>query len=118
MQAPGQACVVALACQVLERPVQRVPEVAAEPAGVCGRLGDHLVDDAVDGEVGGSDALAGGELRGVAGAAVDDGAGAFGRQRGEPGVLGGQDAIGGQEGQGRGACSLPEQERDGGGPGG
>ena len=99
---------------VLERPVQRVPEVAAEPARVCGRLGDHLVDDAVGGEVGGTDALAGGEFWGVAGVAVDDGAGAFGRQRGEPGVLGGQDAVSGQQGQCRAAGSLPEQERDGG----
>jgi hypothetical protein len=113
-QAPGQPCAVVLVHQVLERPVQRVPEVAAEPAGVRGHLRDHAVDDAVGGQVGGTDALAGGQFRGVAGVAVDDGAGAFRCQRGQPGVLGGQDAVSGQQGQCRAAGSLPEQERDGG----
>ena len=114
MQALCQARLVVLAGQVLQRPVQRVPDVAAEPIRVRGRLGDHVVDDAVSGEGGGTDALALGEFWGAAGVAVDDGAGAFMCQRGEPGVLGGQDAGGGQQGQCRAVGSLTEQDRDGG----
>jgi hypothetical protein len=117
-QAGGQPGVVVLVRQVAQRPVQRVTEVAAEPARVSGRFRDHQVDEAVGGEVGGTDALARGEFRGVTmvgvGVAVDDGAGAFWRQRGEPGVLGGQDAVGGQQGQCRRAGALSEQERDSG----
>ena len=76
-------------------------------------LRDHPVDDAVGGEFRGTDALARGQFRGVAGVAVDDGAGAFRRQRGEPGVLGGQDAVSGSRPVPR-RRALPEQERDGG----
>ena len=103
-----------LAQRVTKVPAQRLPEVAAE--GAAGRLRDHTVDDAEGGEVGGADALLGGEFRGVAAVAVDDGAGPFRGQRGQPGVLGGEGAVGGQEGQGRAAGSLPEQQRDGGPP--
>jgi hypothetical protein len=113
-QARGQPRAVVLIRQVLQRPVQRDAEVAAEPLAVLGRFRDHEIDDAVGGEVGRTDALARGEFRGMVGVAVDDGAGAFWCQRGEPGVLGGQDAVGGQQGQRRGAGALPEQERDGG----
>jgi hypothetical protein len=112
-QAPGQPGDLCGVRQVLERPVQRVAKVAAEAFGVCVVLGDHLVHDAVGGQVGGHDALARGELGGVGGVAVDDSAGAFGREGGQPGVFGGQDPVRGQQRQGRAAAALAEQQRDG-----
>ena len=105
--------VTVLARKGLDRLVQRVPEVAAKAPGVRRCLGDHAVDDSVGGQVNGPDALARGQFGGAAYVAVNDGAGAFGGQWCEPGVLGSQDAIGRQQGQGRAAGSLPEQERDG-----
>jgi hypothetical protein len=111
--------------------VQRLPKVPAEPPAVPrsltvpasltvagslaeslpapGGLWDHAVDDALRGEVGGTDALERGQLRGVLGVPVDDGAGALGRQGSEPGVLGGKHTVGGQQGQRGAAGSLPEQ---------
>ncbi len=84
-------------------------EVGAEVGGVVG-LGDDLVDQAGRGQRGGRDALGAGELRGVVAVAVDDGGCAFGRQRGEPGVLGGDHPVGGQQGERAAAAALAEQD--------
>src|ERR1022692_3850845 len=108
-EAPGQPGAVVLLHQVLKLAMQRVPEVTAERVSVTGSFGDHPVDDAAGGQVSGADALPCGDFRSVAGVAVDEGAGTFGCQRGEPGMLCGDGAVGGQQGQRRTAGSLPEQ---------
>jgi len=70
--------------------------VVADIVGGVRWFGDNLVRDAFGEEVVDSDVLPGGQVGGVMVIAVDDGAGAFQRERGEPGVLGGDDAVGGE----------------------
>ncbi len=112
MQAPCDARRVVLRRHEPEFVAHGAAEVVAEGAG----LGDDAVHDALAGEVEGPDALARGEFSGMRGVLVDDRAGALRRQRGEPGVLGGQHPVGGQQGQRAAAGAFPEQDRYGGRP--
>ena len=82
--------------------------------GFEGRVGAFVHDvfhEAVGVEGGDVDALGFGHGRGEVGAPVDDGAGALGRQRGKPGVLGRDGAVRGQERQGASAGALAQQYR-------
>jgi hypothetical protein len=82
--------------------------------GGVGEFGDDAVDDAVCKQFRGPYSLFGSHGRSVAGVVVEDRTGAFGRQRGEPPVLRGQDPVGGQECQCCTASTLSEKHRDGG----
>src|ERR1700760_3686906 len=94
----GQAVPRVLTAELGQRPAYRVAQLPDQ--GRWRGRADDLVHHLGRGQVGGADALAAGQLGGVAGVPEHDRAGPLGSQRSQPGVGGGHRPVGGQQGQG------------------